>query len=93
MLEAIDHAVAAHGGSLTDATDQIMLTRERHQRARRDAHIEMAHFLEGWRSGALPATVAAVHLHAARDALSSLIGAIGTDDILDRVFASFCVGK
>ncbi len=93
LLEAIDHAVAAHGGSLTDATDQIMLTRERHQRALRDAHIEMAHFLEGWRSGALPATVAAVHLHAARDALSSLIGAIGTDDILDRVFASFCVGK
>lgn len=74
-------------------TTSVLITRERHQRALREAHEEMAHFVEAWDAGALPAPVAAVHLHSARDALSSLIGAIGTEDILDRVFADFCVGK
>ena len=61
--------------------------------AMREARSEVSAFLEGWSSGALPATVAAVHLQGARDALSSLVGTIGIEDILDRVFADFCIGK
>ena len=72
---------------------EMLITRERHQRCLREAREEIAQFLDGWSSGALPATVAAVHLLAARDALSNLVGAIGTEDILDRVFADFCIGK
>jgi tRNA modification GTPase len=41
----------------------------------------------------IPATVAAVHLRAAVGALDALIGVVRTDDILDRVFADFCIGK
>jgi tRNA modification GTPase len=37
--------------------------------------------------------VAAVHLHEAAAALESLIGAVDVEDILDRVFSTFCVGK
>lgn len=73
--------------------DEIVITRERQQRGLREARDEVTHFLDGWSMGALPATVAAVHLLAARDALSNLVGVIGTEDILDRVFADFCIGK
>jgi tRNA modification GTPase len=37
--------------------------------------------------------VAATHLRAAVTALDDLIGAVTPDDVLERVFASFCVGK
>ena len=64
-----------------------------HQRGLREARDEISAFLAGWSSGALPSTVAAVHLQGARDALSELVGMIGTEDVLDRVFAEFCIGK
>jgi tRNA modification GTPase len=41
----------------------------------------------------LPAPVAAVHLRAAATALEALIGAVSTEDVLERVFSTFCVGK
>jgi tRNA modification GTPase len=74
-------------------TDAPLLTRERHVRAVRTAREELDAFDEARRLGAVPATIAAVHLRAATHALESLIGAVGVEDILDRVFASFCVGK
>ncbi len=96
LLERIDAAVVVVGGrwaSDDHPTDTVVVTRERHQRGLREAHEEISRFLDGWGAGALPAPVAAVHLQSARDALSELVGAIGTDDILDRVFAEFCIGK
>jgi tRNA modification GTPase len=41
----------------------------------------------------MPVVVAAVHLRAAVHALEDIIGVVDTEDILDRVFAEFCVGK
>jgi tRNA modification GTPase len=41
----------------------------------------------------VPAVIAAVHLRAAVHALEEIIGAVDTEDILDRLFAEFCVGK
>jgi tRNA modification GTPase len=90
LLARIDALVAIDGAL---PGDDVVVTRERHLRGLRDAISEVQAFVDGWTSGALPATVAAVHLHSARDALSSLVGAIGTEDILDRVFADFCIGK
>ncbi len=94
LLQRIDQELAATTDQFHDSeSDRAVLTRERHLRGIREARDEVLAFLDGWSSGALPATVAAVHLQAARDALASLIGAIGTEDILDRVFADFCIGK
>ncbi len=92
LLQRIDAAVAPTG-AMDQGADEVAVTRERHQRGLREAREEVAQFLEGWCSGALPATVAAVHLQGARDALASLVGTIGTEEILDRVFADFCIGK
>jgi tRNA U34 5-carboxymethylaminomethyl modifying GTPase MnmE/TrmE len=53
----------------------------------------VAAFHSAWRGASLPATVAAVHLHAAATALESLIDGVDVEDVLDRVFNDFCVGK
>lgn len=74
-------------------TDAPLLTRERHVRAVRTARDELAAFEAARSSGAVPATIAAVHLRAATNALESLIGVVDVEDVLDRVFSSFCVGK
>jgi len=73
--------------------DIPVITRARHERALAQAGAELALFLASWESGALPTTIAATHVHAAVLALDSLIGAVDTEDVLDRVFARFCVGK
>lgn len=70
-----------------------LLSRERHRLAAARARAEVTAFADAWTSGTLPATVAAVHLHAAAAALESVIGAVDADDVLDRLFAAFCVGK
>jgi tRNA modification GTPase len=70
-----------------------VVTRARHQRALAEGRAELATFVAAWRAGELPATIAAVHLHAAAHALASVIGAVDVEDVLDRVFGSFCVGK
>jgi len=57
------------------------------------ARHEMECFRTAWRAGELPAPVAATHLRTAVEALDHLIGAVGADDVLDRVFSAFCIGK
>jgi tRNA U34 5-carboxymethylaminomethyl modifying GTPase MnmE/TrmE len=37
--------------------------------------------------------MAATHLRPAETALEELIGVIRPDDVFDRVFADFCIGK
>jgi tRNA modification GTPase len=75
------------------AADTPVVTRARHLAALRVARAEMREFSENWRNGDLPAPVIAVHLRAAVSALEELVGAVDTEDVLDRVFRSFCVGK
>jgi tRNA modification GTPase len=79
-----------HGRSRPDAP---LLTRERHRRAVQQARDEVAAFARAWEADAVPATVAAVHLRTAIGALEELVGLVDVEEILDRVFASFCVGK
>ncbi len=70
-----------------------VLTRARHVRALETARSELADFRNAWATAGLPAPVAAVHLREAVGALESLIGAVDVEDVLDRVFSTFCVGK
>jgi len=71
-----------------------VLTRERHRVALTKARVEIAAFLQNCLNGCtLPATVTAVHLHSAQGYLEELVGVVDVDDVLDRVFSTFCVGK
>jgi tRNA modification GTPase len=91
LLEAIDEAIAATYGEV--APDLPMLTRARHRQALATALEEIRQFKEAWSGGRLPAPVASVHLRTAVYVLEELIGAVDVEDVLDRVFSSFCVGK
>jgi tRNA modification GTPase len=73
--------------------DLPVVTRTRHVAALEAAAAEMRAFVEGWEAGELPAPVIAVHLRATVAALEELVGVVDTEDVLDRVFRSFCVGK
>lgn len=91
LLARIDECLDSTIGAAV--SDMPILTRSRHIHGIREAREEIAAFGAAWKENALPAPVAAVHLRAATTALESLIGAVSTDDVLDRVFSSFCVGK
>jgi tRNA modification GTPase len=91
LLAAVTDAVAARYGA--PDPELPLVTRARHLQALEAGHAELAAFADAWAAAALPATVAAVHLRAAADALESVIGAVQVDDVLDRVFGTFCVGK
>jgi tRNA modification GTPase len=77
----------------TGGDEAPLLTRERHREAVRAAQAELAAFGDAWAINDPPSSVAAIHLREAAHRLSELIGPIDVEDILDRVFSAFCVGK
>jgi len=91
LMTQIDRCLTSAVGAAV--ADMPVLTRSRHIHGIRQAHEEVAAFADAWKEGRLPAPVAAVHLRSAVTALESLIGAVSSEDVLDRVFSSFCVGK
>jgi tRNA modification GTPase len=93
-LDHLRDALAAHAFHQLSAHGSIepVLTRERHRLALERARDEVGAFREARRTG-LDGVVAATHLRAAVSALEDVIGLVTTDDVLDRVFATFCVGK
>ena len=91
LVTRIDDALTESVGDVI--VDTPILTRSRHIHGIRQARVEVSEFGKVWQEGTLPAPVAAVHLRAAAVSLESLIGAVSTEDVLDRVFSSFCVGK
>jgi len=70
-----------------------LVTRARQEAALVEARMEIGDFIRLWESGAVPATIAAVHVRSAIHALDTLIGAVDLDDVLDRIFERFCIGK
>ncbi|WP_461413917.1 tRNA uridine-5-carboxymethylaminomethyl(34) synthesis GTPase MnmE [Gemmatimonas sp.] len=91
LLARID--AAAHEAVPASPHDSVIITRERHRAGLTTARDEVAAFTRAWDTGGLPAPVAAVHLLAAREAIADLIGSVDTEDVLDRVFRDFCIGK
>lgn len=82
----------AFGGIIDQPAEQPVLTRARHARALQEARDEVGRFVEA-RDAGVPPELAATHLRSAAAALDELLGPLTSDDILDRVFSSFCVGK
>lgn len=91
LLEALDEVLAREHGEIPP--DLPILMRARHRHALTVACSELEQFQRAWHDDKLPATIASVHLRTAVSALEELIGTVEVEDILDRVFSSFCVGK
>ena len=75
-----------------EARETILVTHLRHQTALQrvqDAVTAALASVEAKQAGEL----IAMDLHAAIDALGEITGAVSTDDILDRIFKEFCIGK
>ena len=93
-IAELQHRLAevAFGRLLALGDVEPVVTRARHRAALERAVLELDNFW-GAREGGVDAAAAATHLHAAVGALDDLIGAVTPEDVLDRVFAAFCVGK
>jgi tRNA modification GTPase len=93
-LPELRHALLAKafGGILGEPGEAPLVTRERHARALRTARDEVRDFVVAL-DNEVPMEFAATHLRAGAGALEDLVGAVSVDDVLDRVFGSFCVGK
>ena len=85
-------AEVAFGKLLTLGDVEPVVTRARHREALERALAELDCFAAA-REARVEAAAAATHLRAAVLALDDLIGVVTPDDILDRVFSTFCVGK
>lgn len=82
---------AVFAGSQTSG-ETPLVTRRRHARALRSAADEVAAFLAARQAGQAP-EISATHLRAAAEALEELLGVIAPEELLNRVFAEFCIGK
>jgi len=85
-------AEVAFGQLLALGDVEPVVTRARHRTALERALAELEGFWSARQAG-VDAAAAATHLRAAVAALDDLIGVVTPDDVLDRVFATFCVGK
>ena len=79
-------------GKLAHADLEPMLTRERHRHALERALSELMQARGLMGPGGEPVLVAH-HVRQAALALDGLIGVVDVEDVLDRVFSRFCVGK
>ena len=95
------HGLAALGGALRDLVfqgvvegrDEVpVVTRRRQADLLREARAEIAGFGQALAKG-VPAEFASAHLMTAESALEEILGVVATDDVLDRVFRDFCIGK
>ena len=69
-----------------------ILTNARHQEALRRANEALRYVIESLENG-MPPELVAVDLRISLDGLGDIVGKTTTEDILDRIFAQFCVGK
>lgn len=94
--EGIDHLTAGIQGLCLkeglEATPSVLVTRLRHKTSLERAHHsveEAMRSLEKKESG----ECVALDIRVALDALGEITGAVSTEDILDRIFQDFCIGK
>jgi tRNA modification GTPase len=69
-----------------------LVTRFRHQHALDRAQQALTNALHSV-TARMAGECVAMDLRAALDALGEITGAVSTDDILDRIFSEFCIGK
>jgi len=72
--------------------EQAFVTSARHQAALQDALAALTRFFAADAAGAYEELLA-FELQEAAKALVAIVGQVGNEDVLDRIFSEFCVGK
>ncbi len=92
-VEALVDAVAARVRTAPAGRgDSLAAVNARHQACLARADAALADATSKLRAGEPPEFVA-MDLRVALDAAGEVVGAVGTDDVLGRIFGSFCIGK
>lgn len=89
LAEAIYQAV--WGGGIRANMFEVMIN-ARHQDALLRARNALEHAVEALRTDA-PIEVVAMDLRAGAQAVGEIVGQTATEDLLDRIFSQFCIGK
>ncbi|HKY72972.1 MAG TPA: tRNA uridine-5-carboxymethylaminomethyl(34) synthesis GTPase MnmE [Nitrospira sp.] len=79
-------------GAGAETTDGVMITNVRHQAALERAYEALVQARVSV-TAAVADELVAVDLRAAADALGEITGVITTDEILEQIFSTFCIGK
>lgn len=79
-------------GLVVAGVDIPVLTRKRQTRAVGEALREVRCFADALEDG-VPAEMASTHLRPAETALEEVLGVISPEEVLDHLFAEFCIGK
>ena len=90
QLTSVIHSICLKEG--LEATPSVLVTRLRHKSSLEQVCCslkETMRSLERKESG----ECVALDIRAALDALGEITGAVSTEDILDRIFQDFCIGK
>jgi tRNA modification GTPase len=86
LLEALAARLGALAGGGT-----VALTRERHRQALSDAAQALGRFVDGQRE--LELALLAEELRLAVAAIGRITGQVAVEEVLDRIFSRFCIGK
>ena len=74
-------------------SEDTLINTERQKNALEDCLVFLNKSKEHLESGGASLELATVDIRSAIDSLDTFLGKITTEDILDQVFSSFCVGK
>jgi len=92
-IDQLKHSVCNQflHSSAVDSREFISLSRARHRDALVSAEFYIRQFSAGLQERNLE--LLALDLRAALDSVASVTGQTATDEVLDRIFSSFCIGK
>lgn len=86
-------AAAESEDDLGDGDDNSLITRARHRQHVTAAMQALERFAELSGQGAMAADLAAEELRLAASELGRITGAVDVEDVLDKLFTDFCIGK
>ena len=92
--QGLDELRTALRGCFLDSSkeSEIVVTNVRHKAALERARSSLSEVQRAMEQG-MPPDIVAVDLQDARDNLAEIIGAVTNDDVLERIFSQFCIGK
>lgn len=79
-------------GGQVAGSDTVMVGNIRHKQALEKAARHLSEAVDGIKSR-IPVDVVAIDIRTAWEALGEITGSTVTEDLLDRIFADFCIGK